>query len=94
MSSFVLKSPNVKRIAPFANSLGKPIAVRTCDGLLSPEEQAEPPDAQMPISSSLYNSSVASWPSKLILIFPGNRFSIVPFIWILGKLCLKTAIFQ
>ena len=57
-SSNVLKSPNVKRIALFAKSLGNPIAVKTCDGLLSPDEQAEPPDAQMLISSNWYNSSV------------------------------------
>ena len=57
-----------------ANLLGTPIAVKTCEGLLSPDEHAEPPDAQIPYSSNLNNNSLESTFSKLILIFPGNLF--------------------
>ncbi len=53
----MLKSPNVTLKAPFASSLGKPMADSTCDGLLSPDEQAEPPDAHIPTASNFNSNS-------------------------------------
>ena len=76
----LLKSPKEKRIAPLDKLLGTPMAVKTCDGLLSPEEQAEPPEAQIPKLSNLNNNSSDSISSKLIFKLPGNLFSMVPLI--------------
>lgn len=63
----------------FAISELKPIAVKTWDGSLSPVEQAEPADAQIPTSSNCNNKFCASTPLNDIFAFPGKRFTLSPF---------------
>ena len=79
-SFIVLKSPNVILNAPCANSCGTPIAVNTCDGFAFPDEQADPPDAQIPSASSFNSNSPESVFGKQTLQFPGSLCSKLPLI--------------
>ena len=69
----VFSSPKVTLKVPSAYSLVNPMAVKTCDGILLPEEQALPAYAHIPFSSNFINNSLPFTPLNDILLFPGNR---------------------
>ncbi len=85
-SHFLLNSPIETRIALDASSFSRPIAVNTWEGPLLPELHAEPVETDIPFLSNYKRISKPSTPSKEILAFPGNLFSISPFIFIFGIL--------
>lgn len=87
-SSNVLKSPNVTLKAPLASSFGTPIADNTCDGAVSPDEHADPPDAHIPTASNFNSNSPEFILLKHKLQFPGSRCSRLPFILLFGNFCL------
>ena len=69
----MLKSPNVTLKAPLASSFGTPMADNTCDGAVSPDEHADPPDAHIPTASNFNSNSPEFILLKHKLQFPGSR---------------------
>ena len=67
-------------MAEFKYLSGTLIACNTCEGFGIEEEHAEPLETQIPFSSNLKINSELFSPSKETLTFPGNLFSIEPFI--------------
>ena len=63
-----------------------PIAFKTCEDSILPVVQALPVDINIPLLSNSVSILSASTPLTEILMFPGNLFSISPFILISGIL--------
>jgi hypothetical protein len=64
-SSTVDPRPSENRTNELAKPLSTPIAIKTCEGVSDPAEQAEPLDAQIPSMSSPANSDMLSAPSTV-----------------------------
>jgi hypothetical protein len=67
----VVGRPILMRSVARASARDRPIAVRTCEGLESPELQADPVEIARPRISR--TSSSASIPGTVMLIFPARR---------------------
>jgi hypothetical protein len=63
----------VKRTALLAKSDVKPMAVKTGDGSMLPDEHAEPDDAQIPARSNIMRREAPFWPGKEKLALFGRR---------------------
>src|SRR5690606_18779322 len=77
-SSSWLAHPRLRRKAPAAASLDKPMASRTWDGSNDPDVQAEPLAAATPCKSKFKSSDSASTPSMTRWTMPGTRRPGVP----------------
>ena len=82
IETYINDNENIKSKAPLDKFEFNPIAVNTCDGILSPDEHADPLDAHIPLLSNSNTNVAALISLKEILLFPGNLFSIQPFILI------------
>ena len=60
--------------------------VSTCDGLVEPDEQAEPLEAQIPFSSNFKSNALPSTPKKEKFAFPGSLLYLDPFSFTFGIL--------
>ena len=67
MSSSVVSCASDKRSMPRASSGETPMAARTGEATPDPDLQAEPAEAQMPISSRRTSAACASTPGKQML---------------------------
>jgi len=62
ISVSLVERPNVNRTPPAARSGGSPIALRTWEGSIEPDEQAEPLEAAIPARSRLISAAAPSTP--------------------------------
>src|SRR5258706_11498425 len=77
--SSVVNEPRLILIAALASSGDTPIATRTCDGLMLPLLQAEPPEHAIPLRSSAINSDSLSVPGAETLRTCGARVVLRPW---------------
>ena len=73
MSSAVFCLPRLKRRLARARSGDSPIAVRTCDGSIAPDEHAAPVETDKPLRSSAITIASPSRQSKTIFVVLGTR---------------------
>src|SRR3990167_5016034 len=64
-----------------ASPSSAPIAVNTCDGLVLPEEHADPDEIAIPARSIAINCVCEENPGADIESVPGSRASLLPQIW-------------
>src|SRR5688572_14978628 len=78
--SSVVRAPRLSRIAALARSGRTPSAVSTCEGLILPLWQADPPEAAIPLRSSAMSSDSLSVPGTDRLSMCGARRAPCPWI--------------
>ncbi len=73
MSDSEVSRPSEKRTRELASAGGTPIAERTCEGVMEPEEQAEPLLAHMPSRSKAERRAMESVPETEKAMVFGSR---------------------